>query len=213
MLFNTFILAFSASVDSLGVGITYGLKNTKISFPAIVVLFIISITISAISVTLGNALSSFFPSSLISLIGSFTLFGIGLFIIFGAILPKSKTNTKKVSMQKEYNLFIDFLGITINIIKNPINSDLDNSNKIDIKEALFLGFTLSLDAISIGFGAGTIGISPFVFPLLISIFQTLFLCFGKFLGKKINTVSKLPNNIWNIISGIFLIIIGIIKLF
>ena len=34
MLLNAFILALSASIDSLGVGVTYGLKKTKIYFPA-----------------------------------------------------------------------------------------------------------------------------------------------------------------------------------
>lgn len=219
MLLNTIILAFSASIDSLGVGITYGLKNTKISFSSIFILFFLSIAISSISVFLGNVLSFFISPNLTTLLGAIILFGIGGFIIYGAVFKKDKkkigeeNNTKKVNIKrKEYNIFIHFLGITINIIKDPINSDFDNSNKIDIKEALFLGFALSLDSISIGFGGATMGITSFTFPLLISFFQILFLCIGRFLGKKINNVSKLPNNIWNIISGTLLIFMGIIKL-
>ncbi len=217
MLFNSFVLAFSASIDSLGVGITYGLKNTKISIPSIFILLIISIITSSISVLLGNILGSFISPNITTLIGSLILFVIGSFIIYGTIYHKdskiNKTNINKASSKsREYNIFIDFLGITINIIKNPINSDFDNSNKIDIKEAIFLGFTLSLDSMSIGFAGGTTGITSFIFPCFICIFQILFLCLGRFFGKKINNVAKLPNNIWNIISGILLIFIGLIKL-
>lgn len=214
MLLNAFILAFSASIDSLGVGITYGLKKTKISFSAVFVLLLLSISISSISVMFGNVLSRLISPHIITFIGSSILFFIGCFIIYGAILKKEKRQNKidNKSKNKEYNIFIDFLGITINIIKNPINSDFDNSNKIDVKEALFLGFALSLDSISIGFGGSTMGINSFIFPLLISFFQILFLCLGKLLGKKISKISILPNNIWSIISGLILIIMGVVKL-
>lgn len=56
MFFNYVALAISASIDSLGIGITYGLKNTKIVFSAKLVLFIISIIITAFSMLLGNFL-------------------------------------------------------------------------------------------------------------------------------------------------------------
>ena len=81
-----------------------------------------------------------------------------------------------------------------------------------MKEAIFLGLALSLDSISIGFGASAIGINTLLFPLLISIFQIIFLSIGRIIGNNIIDVSKLPKNIWNIISGILLICIGFIKL-
>ena len=42
---NSFILAISSSIDSLGIGITYGIKNTKISLLGKIVLFTISLTV------------------------------------------------------------------------------------------------------------------------------------------------------------------------
>ena len=212
MLPNAIALALSASIDSLGVGITYGLKKTKIRFPAFCALFLLSITITSISISIGNVITSFISPSVTSIIGSIILLGIGVFIIYQATIKKEKTKKDKLTKPREYNIFIKFLGITINIIKDPISSDIDSSNEIDFKEAIFLGIALSLDSISIGFGASSIGIGGFIFPLLISIFQIMFLSIGRILGSKINNVSNLPNNIWNIISGILLISIGIIKI-
>ena len=212
MLLNALILALSASIDSLGVGISYGLKKTKICFLAYLVLMIISIIITALSMFLGNTLTSFMSPNVTKVIGSVILFGIGIFIIYEATLKKEKTKKIVFPQHKEYNIFIKCFGITINIIKDPISSDIDSSNKIDMKEAIFLGLALSLDSISIGFGASVIGINTFLFPLLISIFQIIFLCIGRIIGNNIIDVSKLPKNIWNVISGILLICIGFIKL-
>lgn len=228
MLFNALILAFSASIDSLGVGISYGVKKTKISFWAFVVLFIFSLAITSLSIVAGHLITSFVSNEFVSILGSIILFGIGIFIIYGATVKKksklehntsldmnsdiniSQNKFKKKS--KEYNFFIKCFGITINIIKDPVSSDIDNSNKIDIKEAIFLGIAMSLDSISIGFGASIIGVNQFIFPLLISTFQIIFLNIGIFIGKHINNISRLPKNIWNIISGILLIFIGLLKL-
>lgn len=212
MFFNALILAVSASIDSLGVGITYGLKKTEMHFLAFLVLFLLSLTITSISISLGNIITSFISPNITSIIGSIILFIIGIFIIYQATFKRKKPRNVSFPKHREYNIFIKFLGITINIIKDPISSDIDSSNEIDLKEALFLGIALSLDSVSIGFGASAIGINTFFFPLLISIFQILFLSIGRIVGKKINGISNLPNNIWSIISGILLICIGFIKL-
>lgn len=212
MLLNALILALSASIDSLGVGISYGLKKTKIYFLAYLVLVMISFIITALSMVLGNMLTSFMSPNVTKVIGSVILFGIGIFIIYEATLKKEKIKKIVFPQHREYNIFIKSFGITINIIKDPINSDIDSSNKIDMKEAIFLGLALSLDSISIGFGASAIGINTLLFPLLISIFQIIFLSIGRIIGNNIIDVSKLPKNIWNIISGILLICIGFIKL-
>ena len=219
MLFNAFVLALSASIDSLGVGITYGLKKTKINVSAFLVLFILSITFTSVSILLGHLITSLISNFFVSLLGALILFFIGVFIILGATINNKKTseaennyNENDINISKEYNFFIKCLGITINIIKDPVNSDIDRSNKIDIKEAIFLGVTLSLDSIGIGFGGSTIGVNSFIFPLLISIFQIIFLSFGSLIGKKISNASKIPSKMWNIISGVLLICIGIIKI-
>ena len=143
----------------------------------------------------------------------------GILICYQSLKKDSKENKKNDiiylsnSHEKIYSIFIKFLGITIKIIKNPINSDLDNSKTIDSKEALFLSLALSLDSFCIGIGGSIIGIDYQIFPFLIAIFQLFFLSFGNILGRKLYNLSNLPNNIWSIISGIGLIIIGFLKFF
>ena len=158
MFINSLILAISSSIDSLGIGITYGIKNTKISYMAKVVLFAISFIISIISIWFGTVLKNILSISFTKYIGGFILIFMGVFMFFQAIkkdknkekfnnlLSSDKLNKNTiqyVNKEKIYSFFIRFLGITIQIIKNPSSSDFDKSNSIVAKEALFLGLALS----------------------------------------------------------------------
>ncbi|HBC84607.1 MAG TPA: sporulation membrane protein YtaF [Clostridiales bacterium] len=222
MLFNILILAFSSSIDSFGIGITYGLRKIKLSCLSSITLFIISIIITCSSILIGKNLNYILPEFVTSLIGSLLLILMGSLIIFQVInkktdkpISKSKNSSSFAysESQKIYQFFIKFLGITIQIIKDPISSDLDNSKKIDIKESIYLGVTLSIDSFCIGIGSSILGISSVLFPILVSVFQIIFLSLGRLFAIKVDQNTKIPDNTWNLVSGILLIFIGISKLF
>lgn len=134
-----------------------------------------------------------------------------IFSCFKKEKVKTDIEENKNDTQKVYQFFIRFLGITVQIIRNPSNSDFDNSNNIDSKEALFLGIALSLDTIGIGISSSMFEINYFLLPLLVACFELFFLSFGNFLGRKIKNISNIPENIWSILAGFLLIFIGITK--
>lgn len=212
MLFNCILLSFCSTLDSLGIGITYGLRNTRILFGAKIILFICSFSISLLSIFLGNFLSYMFPSNITEIVGCFVLMSIGSFMIFSSFkTEKTDIKEKKDNSLKVYKFFIRFLGITVQIIRNPNNSDFDNSNKIDSKEAIFLGIALSLDSVGIGISSSMLEISFLLLPLCVSFLQLFFLSFGNILGRKIKNISHIPENIWSIFAGFLLIFIGFTK--
>lgn len=215
MLLTYFILATSVSIDSLGIGITYGLRNTKITGFAKVILFIISSLITSLSVGIGNKLSDMLSDTVTTYIGSIFLIFMGLFVIYQAL--KNTNNVEKKEYFKNepkiYQFFIKFLGITIQIIRDPISSDLDGSKKIDWKEACYLGIALSIDSICVGIGSSIIGYNSFLFPILVATFQLVFLSIGRLFGEKIALASNIPENIWSVLSGVLLICIGISRFF
>lgn len=213
-MFLTFLfLALSLSIDSIGIGITYGLRNTRIPFFSKLILFLISIFFTTFSLIIGNLITNFLPEYISNFIGSFILIFIGIWILFQIFhVSHKKDYSINYNEPKIYSLFIKFLGITIQIIKEPKSSDLDNSKIIDWKEACFLGIALSIDSVSVSIGTGITGLSSFYFPILVASFHMLFLFFGKFLGHKIIGIQNFPENICNIISGCLLIIIGITRL-
>lgn len=122
MLINSLVLALSSSIDSLGIGITYGIKNTKISYRGKIVLFLLSFSISILAVWFGDMIKNIFSAFVAKLIGNMILIAMGIFVCFQAI-HKNEINTSIVKKdEKIYSFFIDFLGITIKIIKNPTSS-------------------------------------------------------------------------------------------
>ena len=200
------LLALSTSIDSIGIGLTYGIRDITISRQAKIILFIISLIISSISILIGNTLNNILSKEITNIIGSLILFFIGI-IILVQTLKREKRQEKKV-----YKLFIKFLVITIKIIKDPISSDFDNSKKIDSKEAIYLGTALSLDSFSVGIGAGMLGSISIIFPLIVSLFQIVFLSLGRNIGEKLNKKIHIPSKIWSILSAVLLILIGIVRL-
>lgn len=181
MLFSSLVLALSSSIDALGIGITYGIKNTKISFLAKVILFVISISISVLSIWFGNFIRNVLPDSITKLFGNLILIGMGFFVVIQAMN------------------------------QDKLNFDLDYSNSIDTKEAFLLGFALSLDCFCIGSCGSAIGMSSFWFPLFISVFQFTFLSIGNALGKRLQHLVNLPNCVWSIVSGGLLVLIGFVR--
>ena len=187
---NSLLLALSSSIDSLGIGITYGIKNTKISRIGKIILFAISLITTYISIFFGNLIQYIFPKVFTNFLGCLILICMGIYICFQAL--KKEKDSK-------------------NIFNNPISSDLNNSKIIEPQEALFLAIALSLDSFCIGICGAITDINLTLFPFLVSILQLIFLSLGSYLGIHIRNFCKLPQNVWSIISGILLIIIGVLK--
>lgn len=215
MLLAYIVLAASVSIDALGIGITYGFRNTKINHFAKIVLFVISISITWLSICIGNGICNIFPKEFTSIIGSLILISMGIFVIYQALKNKDEIINKDIQVNepKIYRFFIDFLGITIQIIRDPISSDLDGSKRIDVKEAFYIGIALSIDSICVGICSSIIGYNSVIFPIFVATFQLIFLSVGSLIGKKILTVANIPDNIWNVLSGLLLICIGVSRLF
>lgn len=98
MLLNCFLLAICVSIDSLSIGVTYGLKNTKISFGAKCILFCISIIVTTFSVFVGSSIAKVFPHYISCAIGCILLCLMGVWIIVQAI---TKNNSKNMN---DYNI-------------------------------------------------------------------------------------------------------------
>ena len=84
MFIGLIILSITSSIDSFGIGITYGIKNTKISLISKFILFFISLIITSISLLFGNILNHIFSSSLSKIIGNIILIIIGVYMLINS---------------------------------------------------------------------------------------------------------------------------------
>ena len=184
MILKYILLALSASIDALSLGITYGIKKTKMSKTGNILIFTIVLTCSCIAILAGHFLSLLFSHTFSVLIGSTLLIMLGLYNIYKGI---KKTNT-----------FINF--------------DVDNSNYIDNKEAIAIGLAVAVDASCVSIGAGIIGYISLILPIFMAVFHTFFVNCGNFVAKFIIKKLNLPSNILSIFSGLLLIILGVFRI-
>lgn len=210
MFFQMMALAVSMSIDSLGIGMSYGIRNIRIKRTALIIISGLSLIFSSISVFLGSTIKRVFPGNTADLIGIALLLCIGVWIVYQADTKKKKEDKCNEDVTV-CSFFIKALGITINIIKSPESSDIDHSKTIDAKEAFYLGVVLSIDSVGAGIGGAAIGINPFLFPPIIAVTQLIFLTIGRVTGKKIKT-ERLSENFYALASGYILIIIAAIRL-
>ncbi len=182
MLLNCILLALSVSIDSLGIGISYGIKHTKISKTSNFILFIISFIVTSISIIIGNTISSILSEKFSVLLGSTFL------------------------------MLLGFYGIYKNISNKSSNYDFNNSNEIDKKEAIFLGLALSVDSFYVGLGSGIIGINDILLPFFVSIFQLFFINCSENIANLLLSKLKISDNILSYLSSFALIFLGILKI-
>lgn len=183
MLFNCILLALSVSIDSLTIGISYGLKKTKINNISNIILFAISFCITCGSIFLGHYISALFTPILSTILGSSFLIILGIYNIY-----------------KSLNA-------------SPTDYDIDHSNNIDAHESIFLGLALSIDSICVGIGSGIIGLNDIILPFFVATFQLAFLNCGNSISQKIIKYFNFSEQALSIFSSVILIIVGMLRIY
>ena len=183
MLFNCILLALSVSIDSLSIGISYGLKKTKISLLSNIILFTISFCITCGSIFLGHYISALFSPILSTILGSSFLIILGFYNIYKSLSVSS------------------------------IDYDIDHSNNIDAYESIFLGLALSIDSICVGIGSGIIGLNDIILPFFVAAFQLVFLNCGNSISQKFVKYLNVSEQALSIFSSVILIMVGIFRIY
>lgn len=207
-------LVIALSMDSLGIGVSYGIRKIRLSPISILIVSLISILFASMSVWLGNFISIIFSERVTSFLSIIILIIMGIFIIKKGFEKEDDSSIENDHLERSnkiYTFFIKSLGITINVIKTPSYCDLDKSLKIEPKEALYLGIALSIDSIGAGIAISSLSIYAYLFPVLIMLFQLIFLTGGILFGRKLNLKSLDETKI-SILSGSILILIGFLRM-
>lgn len=207
-------MLLSINSDSLVAGFAYGVRRVKIPLVSAAVISGFSILYSALAMTAGRLASVILPPLACRLVGALLLIIIGCVIIVNAIGEKEISAPAPPNEKGTlFNLVIKSLGITISVVRDPTLCDFDSSQKIDFKEALYLSFALSADAIGVGLGCAMSGIIHSYIPPLVGISQLALLYLGLAAGKFLSKFLKINKKVCSIISGIILIALAILRIF
>lgn len=187
------LLVIAVSLDGFTVGISYGLKNVKIPFIALLIIMICSGTVVITSMSIGHMLHLFITEEITNLIGGIIFIILGIIVLF-SVLQTTKRTKKRVKLDKTNN---KLTGLKT-VLKAPEKADLDKSGSISLWEATLLGIALALDAFGAGLGASLLGFSPLLTTVSIAVMSGLFLFTGCQIGfqfarfKLINKLTFIP---------------------
>ncbi|MCW9130710.1 sporulation membrane protein YtaF [Bacillus paramycoides] len=195
-------LTFSSSIDNLGVGISYGIRNIRISHFSNLIISVICFLFSLAGIYFGLWLSKILPGIMPVVIGSFLLVVIGLRIVLLAI-PR-----KVVDEGAE--------GEVASTEINGLTKNIGESGGIGFVESIFLGIGLSANALTNGLGAGLFGLNPIAICVTAAIGSFITVWGGVALGRKIAHVriGKFTlGQFGTLISGTLLLIIAFAAFF
>lgn len=197
------LLAFSASLDSLIIGIAYGIKNIKIKlFINIIIASIVTLG-TFLSMVLGAILIKFLPIYICNYIGATLLIIVGLWMTFDYF--KEQRNLNRNNNDRIESLNYD------EILYNNKTADADGSGNIELKEAISLALALSINNFALGIGASMSGISIPLTTISTFIFSVLILIVGLKIGNSF--LSKIFGKYSSLLSALIIIVMGIVQLF
>ena len=186
------LLAISLSMDALGIGISYGLRNIKVpNIPRLIISFI-SLLFTAIAIGIGNVIVLFLPQ---------------------ALREDKKVENKEKKTEKVWNFNLKSLGIIIKIIHHPIHCDVEKSTSVGIRESIYMGVALSIDSFGAGIISAVAGVNDFFVPVMVGLCQFIFFSLGIFCGRKLTAFKKIDSKVFVILSGILLIILAVVRYF
>lgn len=210
-LISSILLAFSASLDSLIIGIAYGIKKIRIKLSINIIIALIVTLGTFLSMLLGTILGKFIPRYICNYIGAILLIFVGLWITLNYF--------KEQKISKNYycdnddiitNDLIDSLNYDEILTKNK-TADIDGSGNIELKEAVSLALALSINNFALGIGASMSGISISLTTVFTFIFSVLILILGLKIGNSF--LSEIFGKYSGLLSAIIIILMGVFQLF
>lgn len=207
MLLAILILGITLSIDSVFVGISYGIKGTKIPLLSLAVILIFSVIYAGISILFGSWLKTLLSIQTVKIVGALILSALGTNMIVKSF-KKEKTEKSK---KRGLGIFKS-LNMGVQVFKNDAVGDVDNSGVLDVKEAFFFTAALSVDSLVAGIAGGILSLSVWLFPTATGVLQTLFLCTGIFLGNVLKGKIKLHDKYISVFAGIAIIVFSFLKL-
>ncbi len=189
MLFSL-LLAFSLSLDALGIGLSYGLRRIRFRPFALLLLLSESFLLMTLFLWVGRQLASVFPASLAEQLSPLILLFFGAWLCLQALRQKEDASP----------------------LSAPSLCDRDASSQIEPKEALLLGFLLSVDSFAIGLSAAAGGMEVSLLPLFSALLQTAFLALGEGCGARLSLSPAPRESLWSLLSGAILLLLAALQL-
>jgi len=206
------LLAAALSLDTLMVGLLYGLRGIRVPRGAAAIVSLATAFLLAVAMGAGALLAARLSPLLAERTGAAILALTGLWITVQTLRSRPGRRTRPAepaALHRVWRLRLGSVGIVVEILREPSAADLDRSGHINPAEALLLGVALALDSVAAGLGAAMTGFSPVGLPLAAASASFLMLTGGSRLA------GRLPlrlNGRWTAVHGVVLTLLGLYRM-
>ena len=138
---SAFLFAISANLDNLTIGVAYGIKRIKIEPESNLVIACITAIGTFLSMSLGSLFTEIISTETANLIGSSILVFVGGLFIAEFIWKEFIKDRVKVGSEEKLEKDKNWLK------KSMEEGDKDGSGNIDMREAVTLAFSLTVNNI------------------------------------------------------------------
>jgi putative sporulation protein YtaF len=211
------MLAFAVSMDSLSIGVTYGIRKIQFPLRSKLVIACMSGAMLLLSMYVGSVLLLFLPMQVERWLASAILIALGIWAIYNVVKKEedkyemSEPLAAAPPRMKVWRFQSERFGIVVQVLKRPTLGDLDRSGSISMKEAVLIGFALSMDSFGAGISASFLGYSPLILALLVCTLNIIFIGLGLKAGNLLSKTKAVKKA--TVIPGTILICLGITKMF
>lgn len=190
-IFMIVLMTLAATADSFIIAFNYGIKKVVISSSSNLFISIFCLFGTLVSMLIGRFLGGLITVQSANILGSIVLIGFSTYMLKNALLPDKGD-------KHQYN-------------QDPVAVDKDKSNVIEFRESFLIGLLLSINNMGMGIGAGITGMPILITSMVCAGASYLFIRIGCIFGRRIYSL-KVSRSL-EIISGIFVLILGILGLF
>lgn len=201
------LLVTALSIDAFVASIAYGTNKIKIPFRSVATINIVCTFLLGLSLYFGSIVREVIPGSFVGLVGILILLGLGIYQLFEGLvkgyLKKHLTKNKRMN----FNL-CDFRFV-LQIYVDETKADIDQSRRLNTKEAFALALALSVDGLAAGFGSALGNINYGQILLCSLLFHMMAVWSGVWVGGRFAEKTKI-NMSW--LSGAILISLALVRL-
>lgn len=169
------LAAVAVSMDGLAVGTAYGLRRIAIPPLSMAIIGATSSLLVAVTAAAGGWLGDALRPSAAARLGAAILLALGLSLTWQAW--RRGACARRPAEGPRLVVRLRFLGLMVQIWRDPPAADLDRSGRLEGLEAAALGLNLALDAVAAGLGMALNG-GGFAFAALVGPAQALLVTLG-----------------------------------
>lgn len=203
------MFALAVSADGFIVGLSYGFARIKIPLLSLIIITLASCLAVTVSMLLGQGLTVYLPPARATQIGAVLIIAVGVYFLLNACRERI-SNLDIKDQEPLFTFSVRFLGIIVQILKEPSRADFDASGEISAREAFFLGLALSLDALGAGVGVAMAGFNILTTAASVGVVKFIMVSLGILLGHRVE--NRRLQSISSFFPGLVLICIGLLEL-